>query len=177
MTNTFKVYGSAKVQEITLNKFDYSQTTEAALSTFAALVATRKEEVYKAFNSLCHVALAHACAHKTAKERHTKIQETRDAFFEQLPKKFASAFAKGVSALEWGIPEDFEEFDFSDFLESEKKECPPRERGADAIYKALQKKLDACKKQFDKLDNARQEIPPYLDEEIATYALLLKTRQ
>ncbi len=163
---SFKVYGSAKVTETVLNKFDYSVNPEVALATFATLVSTRKTEVYKAFNELCHIAMAHACAYKTTKERHEKIQETRDAFFAALPKQFARAFAKGVTALEWGIPEGFEDFDFSGFLEAEKKEPTPRERGAMAVLNQLRKKLEALQ---NKKSRTSQE-----EEERLVYAFLVK---
>lgn len=166
MTNSIQVCGRSKAVTFNLSKFDYSQDSAKALAAFSTLVATRKAEVYKAFNELCHICYAKANTAKTAKERHAAIQESRDDFFSQLPKRYASAYAKGITALEWGIDEFFEDFDFSDFLESEKKESAPKQRGAEAVIESLKKKLDSLQ---NKKNRTQQE-----EEERLIYAFLVK---
>lgn len=175
---SIKVFGSAQVKSYTLEKYDYTQDVTTVMKAFTTLVSNCKADIYKAFDELCHIAMAQACVYKTQKERHSALQQARDAFFENLPKKYASAFARGITALEWAIPENFEDFFFSDYLDLiSEKNTKPKERGTAAIYAMLQKKLEAVEKQIGKIKKANGVLPDYLKEERATYALLIKTHQ
>ena len=166
MSNTFKVFGSAQVREFNLSKFDYTADVTALLTELSTKISNSKKEIAKAFNVLCHVAMAQASTAKTKKERHESLASMKERFEKLLPKEYARAFAKGIIALEWEISEDFEDFDFSAFLEKSPSEQKAKEYGREVLIKRWQKAMDSL------LDKKTRTAG--MEEEIAVYGFILE---
>lgn len=164
--SAIKVFGSAQVKQFDLTKFDYTQDASKMLAEFSAKVSSSKKELATAFNTLCHICYAQACAYKTQKERHEKIVASKDSFEKVLPKEYVRAYARAIQALEWQIDESFDSFDFSAFLEKSAKEEKVKEYGKAVLIKRWEKALES-------LEN-KKVLTEGQFEEKAVYAFILE---